>query len=57
MANEQGKAHADNLDLGPKLQCKVAMAMEVFMCASWGGAAMKVKLLCVMINLSCMAGI
>ena len=57
MANEQGKAHADNLDLGPKLQCKVAMAMEVFMCASWGGAAMKVKLLCVVFNLSCMVGI
>merc|ERR1712026_546254 len=43
MANEQGQAHTDNLDLGPKLQCGVAMAMKVF--------------LRVMFNLSCMAGI
>ena len=57
MANEQGQAHTDNLDLGPKLQCGVAMAMKVFLCASWGGAAMKVKFLRVMFNLSCMAGI
>ena len=57
MANEQGQAHADNLDLGPKLQCGVAMAMQVILCASWGGAAMKVKFLHVMFNLSCMAGI
>ena len=57
MANEQGQAHTDNLDLGPKLQCGVAMAMKAFLCASWGGAAMKVKFLRVMFNLSCMAGI
>ena len=57
MANEQGQAHTDNLDLGPKLQCRVAMAMKAFLCASWGGAAMKVKFLRVMFNLSCMAGI
>ena len=57
MANEQGQAHADNLDLGPKLQCGVAMAMKVILCASWGGAAMKVQCLHVMFNLSCMAGI
>ena len=57
MANEQGHAHADNLDLRLKLQCRVAMAMKVFLCASWGGAAVKVKLLHVMFNLSCMAGI
>jgi len=36
MANEQGQAHTDNLDLGPKLQCGVAMAMNAFLCASWG---------------------
>ena len=41
----------------PKLQCRVAVAMKVFLCASWSGAATKVKLLCVMFNLSCMAGI
>ena len=53
MANEQGQAHADNLDLGRKLQCGVAMAMKVILCASWGGgAAMKVKFLSVMFNLS-----
>ena len=57
MANEQGHARADNLDICLKLQCRVAMAMKVFLCASWGGAAMKVKFLRVMFNLSCMAGI
>ena len=57
MANEQGQAHTDNLDLGPKLQCGVAMVMKAFLCAPWGGATMKVKLLRVMCNLSCMAGI
>ena len=57
MANEQGQAHTDNLDLGPKMQCGVAMAMKAFLCAPWGGATMKVKLLRVMCNLSCMAGI
>ena len=41
----------------PKLQCRVAVAMKGFLFASWGGAAMRVKPLRVMFNLSCMAGI
>ena len=39
MANEQGHARADNLDIRLKLQCRVAMAMKVFLCASWGGSS------------------
>lgn len=56
IANEPGRAHSDTLDLGLVLYCIDAMPMEVGMCAWWERAALKVKLLCNMTILPCLAG-